>query len=386
MLYRLIFLLLIAFSSSCSKPELEARFYSENLPSAYLDSIFLVHQGKIIGTTINKLNSDSISRYQRSVISTKKQRVYLSTDTHPMKPPILSCEFISDSVVAIAGGADQVRFVNIHTGFILNEYNGGRGPGEFHNPVDIVFDGTYVAIAEEGNMRIQVFDIHGQYIRAIPLKPAGLGRVAFGISQGNVLVIDDLDSRGPTLISTNIQTGKATSMVLPKWFDDRELQIYNSFVVRSDDRWVAIASLGAPYILVYDSQLKGIHRIVQFDIPNPDRFFKNRSELIQTENRREFNRMIFDFQIQNDMLYVNTLSSGQIIAVPLARDVPQDSWKVHWASRPQFNIMPDSSNINDYANTITPTIFFGVRNNKLIVCNIDNRIDFVDIFEYPEAY
>ncbi len=45
---------------------------------------------------------------------------------------------------------------------------GGRGPGEFRNPVQVAVAGDEVVVLDAGNSRLQVFDLQGHYRREMP--------------------------------------------------------------------------------------------------------------------------------------------------------------------------------------------------------------------------
>src|SRR5690606_13040572 len=101
--------ILISLSLSCSREEPGMRLYADIYPSPYLDSLFSAHKDILITVRLNQLRSDSLLGYEQQVSPTKKVRINLS-DSDPIKPPIYSCQFSSDSSIAVAAVNSEVRF------------------------------------------------------------------------------------------------------------------------------------------------------------------------------------------------------------------------------------------------------------------------------------
>ena len=72
----------------------------------------------------------------------------------------------------------------------IGKRGGGRGPGEFRNPVQVAVTGDDVVVLDVGNSRFQVFDLQGHFRRETPAVDADTRSGLAADQAGNVYITD----------------------------------------------------------------------------------------------------------------------------------------------------------------------------------------------------
>ena len=72
----------------------------------------------------------------------------------------------------------------------IGKRGGGRGPGEFSNPVQVAVTGDDVVVLDAGNSRLQVFDLQGHFRRETPAVDADTRSGLAADQAGNVYITD----------------------------------------------------------------------------------------------------------------------------------------------------------------------------------------------------
>ena len=72
----------------------------------------------------------------------------------------------------------------------IGKRGGGRGPGEFSNPVQVAVTGDEVVVLDAGNSRFQVFDLQGHFRRETPAVDADARSGLAADQAGNVYITD----------------------------------------------------------------------------------------------------------------------------------------------------------------------------------------------------
>lgn len=354
----------------------EERYLKEFFLSDNIDSLFL-SADVVISINMDSLSEDKIVR-KKSV-----RRIYIdSLDNSPNQLfayPIRGMDFISENIVVASSASDEVRVIDLGSNYTIKRFTGGKGPGEFIAPAEVVANGTYVVISEYGNSRIQVFDSDFNYLLTHPIK--SLHDNTIGLSNSNVLHVDNVSSKNPILNIINVKTGDIKNNHIPAFFLGHSYAAYNYLNIRSDESYIGVISAGAPYILIYDTDFD-LKYFIQFKNSKIEMLYDRIKSTLADSNKGNgvsSVKLILDYAIKDGVLYINTFEAGRIISVNL-NQIKSDTefeWKVYDAARPKRDEIAQNNAL------IQPvTMRFALYGNTMLVYDINKDNEFFDIIQY----
>ncbi|BDF35471.1 hypothetical protein CE91St62_35340 [Lachnospiraceae bacterium] len=89
------------------------------------------------------------------------------------KTEIMGMVFTADGMLLVDGLNSQLIILSPDGTVLEKKGKLGSSPGEFQNPTGITKDDTYIYVLDDGNNRIQLFDMEMEYVKEITIDKSG---------------------------------------------------------------------------------------------------------------------------------------------------------------------------------------------------------------------
>jgi hypothetical protein len=248
------------------------------------------------------INKKSIELFKRRDLpneNNEKQEIYIEQPKHVAQDKYGNI-FISD-----IKGHHILKF-DAQSNFIKYIGRRGQGPGEFYSPNEVfITKDDKLVVSEAGNMRVQYFDLNGQYIRSFKLFK---GYLSWTINEkGEIYAIPRLADKNSPLIEVLDNEGKiARSFGKPIYYE-REIQAYNDAIINiSEDGKIIIAFRFVPLVRIY-SQLGEMLNEFYFNQPITEykyRYNQENQKRLSHGERVMYKPVIFGMYLLDRKIYL----------------------------------------------------------------------------------
>lgn len=377
-----LFLLFVFVTMCDDKNNVTIRPYSnyKQLKSTLLDSISNTGKLSIIDLD-DEFNNVSIKKYNFI------KRIGADMN-HDSLIPIKSCSIIDDTTVSISSDKGIVRFIHSNTGALIKEFQQGWGPSEFVKPQKIINNEKFISIYDEERNFVNIIDKqynHKLYIHIRNFSNTNTSwlyqQPAFGFVNDGLWIINDVDFDQPMIQHYLLSGELSESFPVPKLFDDAPAA-FQKYGVWASETYLAIASIGIPYIMILEKQSRNIVKVIAINSFH----VKDRVERILNKNSNiEDFRSIYELHFVGDRLVINFMSGLYEYELSV-----NNSWTFISKKQPTAEELNRGEILNELLiRTAEDSVYYQPTSHHfygdlwMIVC--PNARDYVDIFEYRET-
>lgn len=350
----------------------------EVFKSEYFDS--LKNENMLMRIDFEEIHNKKVTREY-----VFKKRIGFDIDSTSLIP-IKSCSIINDSTVALASDSGIVRFINSNSGAVIQEFNTGMGPLEYQKPQKIYSNSDYITIYDEHRNFIHILNNNRNHYAYLPLRNYSnlstawiTHQPAYGIDSKGVWITNDINYKSTHVEHYDYSGTLIENFSINEWFPNAPA-IFQRFGVWSSEKYLAVASVGVPYIVIYD---KASRKIVKAFVIYRNIIDESIARALDVSRNFVDIRHVQEIHFIQDIVFINVMST--LYSYDLFLD--NNEWIGLSVLQPTDEVLIQGEIVNqqfittggDSTNYYTSSNhFYG--ENLLLRCPVAR--DFVDIYEY----